>query len=63
MTRRATTRTWASIGPWLKYEPNGGHVQATVAFGVRAGDLKLALAYTTDYQNRAQHYTNDPITR
>ena len=52
---------WASIGPWLRWAPNA-ELEATVAIGVRPGDLKLALAYTNEYQAKATHYMFDPVT-
>ncbi len=51
---------WASIGPWLRW-PANGELDATVAFGVRLGDLKLALAYSAEYQSKATLYEQDPI--
>ena len=52
---------WASIGPWLHWQPND-QLECTFAVGVRTGDLKLALGYTTDYQARAINYKTDPIS-
>jgi hypothetical protein len=51
---------WASIGPWLRW-PANGELEATVAFGVRLGDLKTALAYSAEYQAKAAHIMDDPI--
>jgi len=39
---------WCSIGPWLNV-PDGGLIQATVAFSVRPGDYVTALDYDGDY--------------
>ncbi len=52
---------WASIGPWLHWAPNA-ELEATVAIGVRTGDLKTALAYSTEYQSKAILYKTDPVT-
>jgi hypothetical protein len=51
---------WASIGPWLRWAP-GAELDATVAIGVRLGDLRTALAYSADYAGKAVHYMDDPV--
>src|ERR1044072_7355967 len=52
---------WASIGPWLRWAPQA-ELEATVAIGVRTGDLKTALAYSAEYQSKASLYKIDPVT-
>ncbi|HEY6195237.1 MAG TPA: hypothetical protein VI504_09365 [Candidatus Eisenbacteria bacterium] len=52
---------WASIGPWLRWAPQE-ELEATVAIGVRTGDLKTALAYSAEYQSKASLYKIDPVT-
>jgi hypothetical protein len=52
---------WASIGPWTHWAPNAD-LEATVAFGVRLGDLKTALAYTSDYLAKAVLVKDNPQT-
>ena len=39
---------WASIGPWVTF-PDGGHLQATIAFEVQPGTLAMGQKYATDY--------------
>jgi hypothetical protein len=51
---------WVSIGPWL-HLPDGGHLQATLAFGVRLGTMQLAQQYTADY-DRAVDPTVGAVT-
>jgi hypothetical protein len=41
---------WAGIGPWLRV-PDGGHIQATIAFSVQPGNLALATKFPVDYNN------------
>ena len=43
---------WCSIGPWLKV-PNGGSVDATIAFSIVKGSNALANKYNQDYQRYA----------
>ncbi|MFM7232757.1 MAG: hypothetical protein ACKO3S_12350 [bacterium] len=50
---------WASIGPWLHW-PDNGELDVTVAVGVRPGTLQQALAYTQEYQAKAQLLKTDP---
>ncbi len=49
---------YASIGPWLHW-PAEGQLECTVAIGVRAGDLKLAQAYSAEYQAKAFLYRTE----
>ena len=53
---------WASIGPWFRWAPNA-ELECTVAMGVRAGDLRTALAYAAEYQRQTQLIGVDPITQ
>src|SRR6267378_2640321 len=39
---------WCSCGPWLKV-PNGGAVDATIAFSIRLGSYNLCTKYAGDY--------------
>ena len=57
--QRGDYSEWASIGPWLHWGA-GATIECTVAIGVRAGNLRTALQYTTDYQARAALYSVDP---
>ena len=40
---------WASIGPWKNW-PDGGHLSATLAFGVQPGTFALASGYSAAYE-------------
>lgn len=46
---------WASIGPWT-HLPDGGHLSATVAMGVRPGKYRDELQYTNDYERAATNF-------
>ena len=43
---------WASIGPYV-HLPDGGHISATVAFGVRLGRYRDELGHSNDYERAA----------
>jgi len=53
---------WASIGPWLHWQPNG-ELETTFAIGVKPGDNHLGLGYAADYQIAARSIGIDPITQ
>ncbi len=44
---------WAVIGPWRNVA-DGGHISATIGFGVRTGTRGLAMTYPNDFQRYAR---------